>query len=1491
MMKKILLLICLLMSISSIYAETVYYYTKVTTSDGTVSWLKIETVWNSKYSRYDTFHGDWTQRDIKGELDLDEVYTGPGGTGTKKTINEIGSGAFFGFSGLTSVKGSSIKTLKNQAFQDCTSLTNINFPNLESMDDNAFAYCTSLVSYTIPESARAIDGSAFMGCTNLTNLTVNSNNYYFSCEDNILYSKNKTGIYAFLSCRKDTTFMVPPSIKTIGSRAFYYNKSLKSVVISNGVETINQSAFGGTNIQSVYIPQSVTKIMSGAFSSCVSLTRIKVDNPTPISLNNAIFPTNKPTLYVPQGSKKAYEAANYWKDAAEIIEYSPSPAIQFADAAVKSICVANWDYDGDGELSLEEAQEIREIGTQFQNNKVITSFNELQYFTNLKHIAASAFSGCTNLASFKFPENLTTIGYNAFLNTAWLNAQPNGLLYIGKVLYAYRGTMPANTKIIVKDGTVSICDHAFYYQTGLVDIELPSSLISIGSEAEGNVFSGCTGLTDIKIPEGVKSIVRYAFYNSGLKTVELPKGLESIGNSSFRSCTSLESFVIPNKVRTIGKNTFRSCTNLKSVTMPYYLKTVATDAFRDCSQLQAVYVPDLEKWIQISFEDYRANPLTYAHHLYLGNEEITDLVIPMASSYGSSGSVIQYYPSAINPLAFYGCSNIKTVSIPKSISSIGSNAFAACTALTAVIVETTPFELNSNAFPTKSNITLYTSKYYLSQYQTANVWSTFKIIKSYPDADVNCDKNVDVVDVIDIVRYTRGSASSSFDKLLADLNSDKEIDLSDAKQVLNSVSYSKILTTILPESGEQLNTVKVGNFEVRARQTCVADIILENTSNQLVGFQMDVTLPEGLSLNSNLCRLSNRIADEEQKLIVGNLGNNTYRFTSTSLSLHPITGNNGKLITLSLDAKNMTASDNITVSNIRFVTDNSERIVMPDAEFEVQPIEYVQFVGGDGTEENPYLILDPNDFINLANDVNGGTSYEGVFFKVAKPEIDFDGVSYTAIGKTEYISNKEVISAFSGIFDGNNVTLKNLSTNKGLFGYIGKNGLVKGIITDETCVITGTGNTAGIAGVNKGTISDCVNKASVTSSNYHIAGICGDNMGTIMNCKNYGTITGVKNGNNTDIGSMIGGIAGDLDGGEIINCENYGAVSSTGFQIGGIVGLVTDRTCSIENCVNKGDVTGLFRVGGIIGNIGTINSRHTIKNNLVSECTITATDRTSEVGAISDRMSTSATTNFYTPDVLVKAESTIYEGLTPRGVWGDYDPSTNSYVLKDITENWAAMLLQKDNEMDYLTLADTEGFIGGQITLNVGMTNTDFITALQFEVSLPTGMTISKCQLTDRKGEDHTATFKKLDNENYQIVVTSLSKDNLSGTEGALVNLTLCVDEYMSTGDYPINITNIYLTTVDALAVNPKNATATLTVSNIKIGDVNGDGSINVTDVGMVIDDILENTPANFSKAAADVNGDNVVNVTDVGLIIDIILSDGASAKERGDMENALDPQ
>ncbi len=1454
-MKKFLLLlnVCMLLSIGSMYAEKKYYYAKVTASDGTVQWLKIG-IDNS----YKSWDADWTHRDIQGTLDLDEIYTETGGNGTKQSFSEIGSGAFFNFSGLTAVKGTSVTKLNNQAFDNCTSLASINFPNLQTIEEYSFGHCTSLKSYTIPESVTSIDGAAFYGCTNLTNLSVNSNSYFFSCENRILYNKNKTTIYAFLSSRTDTAYVVPSTVRTIGERAFCYNNYIKSIVLSNGVETIRSSAFVGSKIQSIYIPQSVTSIFGSVFTYCNSLTSVKVASSTPITLKSAIFNNTKTiTLYVPQGSKEAYESANYWKDASNIVEYAPSPIIQFADANVKSVCVANWDYDGDGELSEEEAQEIREIGTQFQGNTDITSFNELQYFTNLKTIGTSAFSGCTNLESFTLPASLTKIGQYAFLNTAWLNAQPEGLVYIGNVLYTYKGTMPADTKIVVKDGTTCICNYAFYNQTNLIEIELPNSLLYLGTEdisldEYGYVFSGCTGLTTIKIPAGVKDIIRYNFYRSGLKTVELPEGLESIGNSSFRSCTSLESIVIPDKVRTIGKNTFRDCSKLQQVTMPSSLMSVASDAFRGCGQLQRVDISNLSGWCNVDFADYRANPLTFAHHLYLDGKEVVEFetdsycLLPYYNTYSNTWSYANYDWETIKPLVFYGCQSIKTVSIGKNITSIGNNAFYNCTGLKSVKTEYDPFTLSTSAFPTRANISLYTPQGCLDLYQEAAVWKDFKTVKSYPNLDVNEDGEVDVLDVVDIVNHTKGlSTSDAFVHFLADLNNDKKITIADAEWVAQRIPSTGRINE-LPATEGVTDIVLADNIQIRTGETNTASIQLQNTTDGLVGFQMDITLPDGISLIEKDCKLSSRITDAEQKLQIGKLSDNTFRLTATSLALQSFTENDGELINITLKATELSDGGTVNIKNIRIVTGNSERIVLADAALDIQIVdvtptiafqdekvkaicltnwdvngdgelsmweaakvatigtlfsgnteitsfyELKHFVGlttidenaflgcsnlesvsipqnittigdkafydcnkltgvysymttppaitetgftnyttatlyvcrncktayenadvwkrfysivvmmfkeGAGTEESPYLLFDPSDFKNLATDVNAGTTYSGTYFKVAKKEIDFSGVSYTAIGKATYDSNgNEVPVAFSGNLDGNGVTIMNLSTNKALFGYIGKKGLVANITIDESCKINGyESNVAGIAGSNKGTIDNCINKAPVSCTKYHVGGICGDNMGTISNCKNYGAIT-CKSEN-----GMTGGIAGDLDEGNILNCENYGDVVSDGFWIGGIVGLITrqdnGQSCSVKNCLNQGDVTGPYDVGGILGSITTSSSTY-ICDNMVSGCTIkgTRSSGTDVFGAGVIGMSIGPKTdsnNFYTPDVVLIVGNQTYDGTTPRGIW-TYDSSTQSYKPADVTDNCAAMILpDAGTEKRPFTCAEANAFAAG----------------------------------------------------------------------------------------------------------------------------------------------------------------------------------------------------
>ena len=88
--------------------------------------------------------------------------------------------------------------------------------------------------------------------------------------------------------------------------------------------------------------------------------------------------------------------------------------ISFADAEVKSVCIAHWDTDGDGELSMTEAANVTSLEQYFKDNTSITSFDELQFFTGLSLIYPAAFDGCVNLASIKIPQNVTRIHGSAF---------------------------------------------------------------------------------------------------------------------------------------------------------------------------------------------------------------------------------------------------------------------------------------------------------------------------------------------------------------------------------------------------------------------------------------------------------------------------------------------------------------------------------------------------------------------------------------------------------------------------------------------------------------------------------------------------------------------------------------------------------------------------------------------------------------------------------------------------------------------------------------------------------------------------------------------------------------------------------------------------------------------------------------------------------------------------------------------------------------------
>ena len=158
--------------------------------------------------------------------------------------------------------------------------------------------------------------------------------------------------------------------------------------------------------------------------------------------------------------------------------------------------------------------------------------------------------------------SVTSIGGDAFYNTAWYNKQPDGLVYAGKVAYKYKGTMPSNTSIVLKEGTLGITDYAFRGCKGLTSATIPNSVTSIGDYA----FMDCTGLTSVTIPGSVKSIGWGAFAGcTGLTSVTIPDSVTSIGNNAFYKCTGLTSVTIPDSVTSIGGSAFGECTRLTSI--------------------------------------------------------------------------------------------------------------------------------------------------------------------------------------------------------------------------------------------------------------------------------------------------------------------------------------------------------------------------------------------------------------------------------------------------------------------------------------------------------------------------------------------------------------------------------------------------------------------------------------------------------------------------------------------------------------------------------------------------------------------------------------------------------------------------------------------------------------------------------------------------------------------------------------------------------------
>ena len=260
--------------------------------------------------------------------------------GVTYSVTSIRDDAFRGCESLTSIQiPNSVTSIGQSAFSWCSGLTSIQIPNsVTSIGDWAFAYCSGLTSIQIPNSVTSIGNCAFSGCESLTSIVVDAGNRKYDSRNGcnaIIETASNTLIAGFQNT------IIPNSVTSIGSSAFYGCESLTSIEIPNSVTSIGYYAFYYcSSLTSIEIPNSVTSIGDSAFSGCSSLTKITCLAITPPTIETNTFDSDSYSaeLYVPAGCISAYQSANYWKkfNIKEIPTLSTSIALNKTSASLKA---------------------------------------------------------------------------------------------------------------------------------------------------------------------------------------------------------------------------------------------------------------------------------------------------------------------------------------------------------------------------------------------------------------------------------------------------------------------------------------------------------------------------------------------------------------------------------------------------------------------------------------------------------------------------------------------------------------------------------------------------------------------------------------------------------------------------------------------------------------------------------------------------------------------------------------------------------------------------------------------------------------------------------------------------------------------------------------------------------------------------------------------------------------------------------------------------
>ena len=389
------------------------------------------------------------------------------------------------------------------AFTNSNNLTSVTMPNgLKTIKKYSLSNCQLVTQYDIPASVTLIEGGAFNGA-GLERINVDSANENYCDVDGVLFNKQMTSILLH-PVKRDSTYIIPDGVTTIGDYAFYYNSKMIWVGIPEGVTAIGQGAFFGcSKLENIELPNSLVTIGEEAFRGCTSFTSVEIT-----------------------------------RNVAEIgfLAFFYCPKVK----EFKVSRMNNHFCSVDGVLYSKDMTVVHYLG-QGDNRPTYVIPNTVKTIENYCFYSSS-------LTSVTIPEGVTKICQGAFFSNDYLTEAhiPNSVQEIADVAFCY---CPRLKEINLPEGLTYIGEQSFCHCDSIGEIIIPNTVHEIRDWA----FRDCKLAKTIKISDNATYIGELAFTGcESVQEITVPGTVTYIGANAFSQCYSLKRIVIggPNDTTT-----------------------------------------------------------------------------------------------------------------------------------------------------------------------------------------------------------------------------------------------------------------------------------------------------------------------------------------------------------------------------------------------------------------------------------------------------------------------------------------------------------------------------------------------------------------------------------------------------------------------------------------------------------------------------------------------------------------------------------------------------------------------------------------------------------------------------------------------------------------------------------------------------------------------------------------------------------------------------